>query len=171
MRRPSTCSSMWIGSPSEIRAPLLRAIWAKGHGPLSTVAPNQPRRFRAVLSHRLNRSDEQRRTRDERLIHTVKLAEGLDTAANAQRCVPLFQRDFVAPDTTRPAMIAGLVRNCVVSRSAHPGGLGGLMDTGVRAFLRPTTMIGSRSNAARASTKSGEKELCRICNIGRSALC
>lgn len=75
------------------------------------------------------------------------------------------------PDATKPAMIAGFVRNCVAGRSAHPGGLGGLMDTGVRAFLRPTTMIGLRSNAARASTKSGEKELCRICNTSHSALC
>ena len=58
-------------------------------------------------------------------------------------------------EMTKPAEAAGFVVTEVADRSAHPGGLGGLMDTGVRAFLRPTTFIRLLPIAARASGKFG----------------
>jgi len=42
---------------------------------------------------------------------------------------------------TKPAIAAGSFEVSVADRSALRGGLGGLMDTPQRAFLRPATQL------------------------------
>jgi hypothetical protein len=75
----------------------------------------------------------------------------------------LFQG--ISARNKKPAAGAGGMKKIKVwSTEARTQGAGGADGYWIRAYLRPTTQLSSRSNAALASAKSGEIRTWVICN-------